>query len=82
MNILLLIAFISVVIILYGTVRNEQVYRERMRMNSYCYRKAVDDKLSIEVAWAAYEKYSYNEMMFKFWVPVENFYWEYLGDDE
>lgn len=73
---------IIICIMLLFMCRVDRVAKERMRMNRYCSRKAheaidngkVDENTSVESYWEPYERHSFDEMVFKFWIPVSRFY--------
>jgi hypothetical protein len=50
-------------------IRNNQVFDERRRVIDYIY-----DQYNWRELREKYLEISYNEMVFKFWKPVESFY--------
>lgn len=58
--------------------RNGKVHNERSRVIDAVSRMA-QDQIELGEPWDhlykdIYHKYSYGEMMWKFWIPVKNFY--------
>ncbi len=81
--IMIMIIIIAIVITfaifwLYMVLRNNAVYKERMRVLEIAHKKAEiairnnkDDYMS---HYEITNRYSYNEMFYKFWIPVKDFY--------
>lgn len=55
----------------YMLYRNGKVAERRFAMNEWSFRHE---------SWDEYEKHTYEEMMHKFWIPVNEFYKKQLGE--
>lgn len=67
---------LSIALVFFGiylTFRNKAVYKERMRMLNRCEPGSDDFWKRHE----EYEKYTYDGMLWRFWIPVKEFYKDY-----
>jgi len=77
MEIVILVLILIVVFSLCMSFRNFRVYEERIRVLNYASKKAkeaIDKGCDWEKEYEIADRYSYNEMMYKFWKPVKSFY--------
>ena len=54
--------------------RNQRVFKEKMRVNKACYERAKKEELTVGEWEKIIDRYTYNEMMIRFWKPIKSFY--------
>jgi len=68
--ILILIISIPFLFIVYGLLRNQAVYNERLRIINLMF----DNRYNYNEVKIEYYRFTYDEMFWKFWIPVKKFY--------
>lgn len=77
--VLLVLAALTMTMCLVFLVRNERVFKFRMKLNHNIYEKAVSDRKSgrrdpKRDYWDGYDTVSYDEMFWKFWRRLDSFH--------
>jgi len=73
-----MIIIILLIILSIGLViRSEKVHKERFRVINFIgdYNiKMIEEYSPNRLSWSIIDRHSYDEMVFKFWIPVKSFY--------
>ena len=73
-QIVILICFIVMLFCIYMLTRNNKVFKARTNLLDMARNEIKQHNGKYEILMKEHSKFTYNEMLYKFWKPVKSFY--------